>query len=376
MALALLLCAGVTAAYAAGYAAVSSRAQLTLTASTARHPGARNDVRGQRACGATRHRRKRRARCHSHSRTSGGSQTDYSGGTPALRSHASHERRASAPRSERDQLRSQHNSATDTKHETTAHAEHIHTGHTHTRRSAQNSATNTGHETTAHAEHIHTGHTHTRRSAQNSATNTGHGGTSGAGHGHSVADANAGTHTAAVDTAEAPATARESRIEKILATPCENTELTPTPENLAEVDAATLCLINQERARHDERPLRTNRRLEQAAQGHSEEMIADDYFAHVAPDGVTPVQRIEATGYIPNAQAGYTIGENIAWGTLALSTPSSIVAAWIASPEHLANILYAPYRDTGIGVVAAVPASLAEGQPGAMYSQEFGVIEH
>ena len=160
----------------------------------------------------------------------------------------------------------------------------------------------------------------------------------------------------------------------MLATPCENTELTPEPDNLAEIEAATLCLVNQERARNDELPLAPNAQLQQAAQGHSEEMVADDYFAHVSPSGLTPVGRIQATGYIPSSQAGYTIGENIAWGTLQLSTPSSIVAAWIASPEHLANILYVPYRDTAVGVVAAVPASLGEGQPGAVYSQEFGVI--
>jgi uncharacterized protein YkwD len=167
----------------------------------------------------------------------------------------------------------------------------------------------------------------------------------------------------------------ESAIANVLATPCENTELTPTPSDLATVEAAALCLINQERARHHELPLQLNAQLQQAAQGHAEEMIAEDYFAHVSPAGLTPVQRIQATGYIPNSQVGYTIGENIAWGTLQLSTPSSIVAAWIASPEHLANILYAPYRDTGMAVVAAVPASLAEGQPGGLYAQEFGVIE-
>jgi uncharacterized protein YkwD len=163
-------------------------------------------------------------------------------------------------------------------------------------------------------------------------------------------------------------------IASVLASPCENTELTPNPGNLEAIDAATLCLVNQERARNGELPLRPNAQLEQAAQGHSEEMVADDYFAHVAPSGLTPVARVEETGYLPNQQVGYTLGENIAWGTLQLSTPAAIVAAWIASPEHLANILYSPYVDTAIGVAPEAPASLAEGQPGAVYSQEFGVI--
>jgi uncharacterized protein YkwD len=165
-----------------------------------------------------------------------------------------------------------------------------------------------------------------------------------------------------------------SIIAGVLATPCANTELTPEAGNIEAIDTATLCLVDQERARNGELPLRPNAQLEQAAQGHSEEMISEDYFAHVAPSGLTPLQRVTATGYIPSSEVGYTLGENIAWGTLQLSTPSAIVAAWIASPEHLANILYSPYVDTAIGVAPEAPAVLAEGQPGAVYSLEFGVI--
>jgi uncharacterized protein YkwD len=165
-----------------------------------------------------------------------------------------------------------------------------------------------------------------------------------------------------------------SIIASVLATPCTNTELTPEPGNIETIDTATLCLINQERARNNELPLQPNTQLQQAAQEHSEEMLNDDYFAHISPNGLTPVERVIATGYIPNAQDGYTLGENIAWGTLQLSTPSAIVAAWIASPEHLANILYSPYQDTAIGVTPQAPETLAQGQPGATYSQEFGVI--
>jgi uncharacterized protein YkwD len=175
-------------------------------------------------------------------------------------------------------------------------------------------------------------------------------------------------------TVPAPAASEESIIADVLASPCANTELTPEPGNIEVIDAATLCLVNQERARNGELPLQPNAQLAQAAQGHSEEMVSEDYFDHVAPSGLTPVQRVDATGYVPNSEVGYTLGENIAWGTLQLSTPSAIVAAWIASPEHLANILYSPYRDTAIGVAPAAPAALAEGQPGAVYSQEFGVI--
>jgi uncharacterized protein YkwD len=163
-------------------------------------------------------------------------------------------------------------------------------------------------------------------------------------------------------------------IASVLATRCQDTDLTPAPGNLEQIRTATLCLVNQERARNNELPLASNAELEQAAQRHSEDMVGADYFAHIAPDGETPVDRVQATGYIPSPQAGYTLGENIAWGTLYLATPSAIVAAWIASPEHLANILYSEYRETAIGVDPAAPSSLANDQVGAVYTQEFGVI--
>ncbi len=163
-------------------------------------------------------------------------------------------------------------------------------------------------------------------------------------------------------------------IAAVLATPCQNTELTPEAGNIALVRAAVLCLINRKRAENGEGPLLANAQLEQAAEGHAQELIADDYFAHVSPSGETPVDRIRDTGYIPSASDGYVIGENLAWGTYQLSTPQAIVAAWIASPGHLANILEAQYRETGIAITPAVPESLAAGAPGATYAQEFGVI--
>ncbi len=163
-------------------------------------------------------------------------------------------------------------------------------------------------------------------------------------------------------------------IAAVLATPCQNTEVTPEAANIGLVRAAVLCLINRKRAENSESPLVSSPELEHAAESHCEELIADDYFAHISPSGETPVDRIRETGYIPGPSVGYVIGENLAWGTYQLSTPQAIVSAWIASPGHLANILEAQYRDTGIAITPAVPESLAPGAPGATYAQEFGVI--
>lgn len=103
-------------------------------------------------------------------------------------------------------------------------------------------------------------------------------------------------------------------------------------------------------------------------------MSRGDYFEHFGPDGQSPLSRMRAAGYISSPSVGFEVGENIAWGTRALATPRAIVAAWMASPEHRANILDRTYRETGIGVSPRPPAALSEGEPGAVYTQDFGVI--
>ena len=170
------------------------------------------------------------------------------------------------------------------------------------------------------------------------------------------------------------AAGRVAAIAAALATACQNTELMPTQGNIELVRGAVLCLINRARAQNGEAPLTLSPQLQQAAEGHGEELVSADYFEHVSPSGVTPVDRIRLTGYIPSETVGYVIGENLAWGTLNLATPQSIVSAWIASPGHLANILESRYADTGIGITPQVPPSLAAGEAGATYAQEFGVI--
>jgi uncharacterized protein YkwD len=155
---------------------------------------------------------------------------------------------------------------------------------------------------------------------------------------------------------------------------CADTTLAPAPRNLERVRAAVFCLINRERARDGADPLRSDGDLHAAAQRHSDDMLARDYFDHQAPGGETLLERLRASGYIYSDRVGYVVGENIAWGTLMLATPKAIVEAWMASPGHRANILDERFRDTGIGVAPAVPVSLGEGQAGAMYTQDFGEI--
>ena len=155
---------------------------------------------------------------------------------------------------------------------------------------------------------------------------------------------------------------------------CPGANLTPKAENIESVVAATLCLVNDERARFGEPALIEDARLASVAAWHSRDMDARHYFEHVSPGGQTLLVRVRASGFIPGGRVGYTLGENLAWGTLWLGTPRSIVKAWMGSPGHRANILNRSYRYTGVGIDAPLPRSMSDGQAGGMYTQDFGTI--
>jgi uncharacterized protein YkwD len=155
---------------------------------------------------------------------------------------------------------------------------------------------------------------------------------------------------------------------------CAGASLRPSASDLAEVRTATLCLVNRERLSHGEGALKADGQLQAAAQGHSEDMAAGDYFEHDGRGGSTPLSRMRQAGYIFSSHIGYAVGENIAWATLGLSTPQAIVAAWMSDAGHRANILEAKFKDTGIGVSPHPLTSLAHGQAGAIYTQDFGRI--
>jgi uncharacterized protein YkwD len=87
-------------------------------------------------------------------------------------------------------------------------------------------------------------------------------------------------------------------------------------------------------------PLAWNARLEAAAYEHSADMAAKDYFSHDSADGRGVAFRIDASGY-----RWSIIAENIAAGDLDLA---ALVAGWMASPGHCANIMNAALRDMGL----------------------------
>jgi Cysteine-rich secretory protein family len=131
----------------------------------------------------------------------------------------------------------------------------------------------------------------------------------------------------------------------------------------------TLCLHNERRARSGLPPLRRNPHLELAAQRYAEQMVAEQFFAHEAPNGSDPQDRILMAGY--PSQAAST-GENLAWGEGSEGTPVEIMDGWMHSAGHRKNVLRPHFAEAGIGIVSDVPRRRPGAAPGTTYAVNFG----
>ena len=103
-----------------------------------------------------------------------------------------------------------------------------------------------------------------------------------------------------------------------------------------------VALTNQARADNGLPPLTANPLLAAAAQKQAEAMAADAFFDHTNPKtGTQPGDRVTAEGY-----RWSVVAENIAAGD---ATPADVVAGWLNSPGHRANILNSDVREIGVG---------------------------
>jgi uncharacterized protein YkwD len=177
-----------------------------------------------------------------------------------------------------------------------------------------------------------------------------------------LAAALAGPAAAGADATQRPHRAKAAQ-------ECADADLEPAADNLGRIRTAILCLHNKIRSEHTLPLLREHKRLRKAALGHSRDMVRDQYFEHTTPQGETMVDRILKARYVREDQ-GWALGENLEWGTGALSTPRGAMDAWMNSPGHRANILKRSFRELGVGVVRGVPVSDADG---ATFTVDFGV---
>ncbi len=122
--------------------------------------------------------------------------------------------------------------------------------------------------------------------------------------------------------------------------------------------ARVVELTNAERARAGLVPLTVSPSLVGAAQGYAEVLASGDCFAHTCGPVPELVRRSELAGY-----RGWTqLGENIADG---YPGPEQVVAGWMASEGHRANILDPSFAEIGVGLALG-------GRYGPAWVQAFG----
>ncbi|WP_207767671.1 MULTISPECIES: CAP domain-containing protein [Isoptericola] len=121
------------------------------------------------------------------------------------------------------------------------------------------------------------------------------------------------------------------------------------------VAARVLALVNTERAAAGCSDLRADPALDDLALAHSRDMADRGFFDHTNPEGLSPWDRADAAG-VPGVGA-----ENLARGQ---PDAEAVVAAWMDSPGHRANILSCDLVRHGLGMQA--------GAGGPWWTQVFG----
>lgn len=148
----------------------------------------------------------------------------------------------------------------------------------------------------------------------------------------------------------ASASAQASR--HILSDPCRGVM------DLDRLTQELLDAVNTERAKAKLRPLRLDPTLSQIAGFYACRLIDGGFFQHIdSDDKSTVVTRAGDFGY-----AFLKIGENLA---AEQHTVKEVMAAWMNSPGHRANILDPAFTEIGIAVKLG-------GEYGIYWVQEFG----
>lgn len=114
-------------------------------------------------------------------------------------------------------------------------------------------------------------------------------------------------------------------------------------------ERSLVSAVNEVRRANGLRPLNVDGALLRVARSHSTAMIRTDVFTHGAMGA-----RLAASG-----ARGPNFGENLAWGVGAYASARYIVAQWLASPGHRANLLRPGWTRVGIGAVRGTFAGRA-----------------
>lgn len=117
-----------------------------------------------------------------------------------------------------------------------------------------------------------------------------------------------------------------------------------TPDVLTQESKKIVTLTNDLRQSLNLKSLTESNILNQAAYNKAEDMLLQQYFAHIGPDGKRVSGWLKALGY------DYHIaGENLAMG---FASAEEVVEAWQNSPTHYANLVDPSFTEIGVSMVS------------------------
>ena len=134
------------------------------------------------------------------------------------------------------------------------------------------------------------------------------------------------------------------------------TETKEKEYTLSNYEQEVFRLVNEERKKHNRKPLELSIKVSKLAREKSEDMRDKDYYAHNSPTYGKPCDHMKQEG------VNYRYcGENIAAD---YKTPEEVMKAWMDSKAHRENILSENYTHIGIGYAEG-------GRYGTYWTQQF-----
>ncbi len=134
-----------------------------------------------------------------------------------------------------------------------------------------------------------------------------------------------------------------------------------TPDALIAQREKIVALVNELRLENGLKPLAPAAGLSGSASERAADMSAAQYFSHEGPQGRNLAHFLRQAGY-----GYYYAGENLAMG---FADAQEVVAAWIKSPTHYANLIDKNFTEEGLGLSAGE----YEGVPTVFVAQHYAL---
>jgi uncharacterized protein YkwD len=148
-------------------------------------------------------------------------------------------------------------------------------------------------------------------------------------------------------------------------------QTTGTTTRSSALVAAVVREVNELRVERGLRPLAISGELKRAADTHSQDLLEAGVFTHDSPDGTPFSERLQR--YYPQRSRVWTVGENLLMSGPVEPSSADVIAAWMKSPGHRANLLNPRWRELGVGArFSSAPGGDYGGRPTWVVTLDLG----